>query len=257
VADRAGWQGAVESELRALSRELDVPRAGDLTAGVRRRLEGRAVRRHLVPAPATGALRHPLGWGAVLVAVAALLAVLVAVPPGRAVVIQVLRFAGVELSQGPGPRVSPGRGGSLPGERRMSLEQARRHVSFPILVPAALGHPGDVVVSDGGRVVSLVYQRTPYGLVRMDEFAGHLDQVYFRKIVGFRDVTYVEVNGTKGLWVNGPHELVYITRNGSSAAASARLTTGNTLIWGTGQVALRLEGSFGKTTALTIASSAH
>ncbi|HEV2375136.1 MAG TPA: hypothetical protein VGS19_23630 [Streptosporangiaceae bacterium] len=257
MADRAGWQRAVESELRAVGRDLAVPPAGDLTAAVRRRLEGRAARRRRVPALGTGALRRQLRWRAVLVVVAALLAVLIATPQGRAAIIQVLRFAGVELRQEPGPPLSPVRGGSLPGERRMSLEQARRQVSFPILIPAALGRPGDVVVSDGGRVVSLIYRRTSYGLVRMDEFAGHLDQVYFQKIIDFRNVTYVEVNGTKGLWIRGPHELVYITRDGYSAAASARLTTGNTLIWGTRQVALRLEGNLGKTTALAIASSAH
>ena len=257
MGDRAGWQRAVESELRAVGRDLAVPPVGDLTAAVRQRLEGRTARRHHLPAAGTGALHRPLRWRAVLVVVAALLAVLIATPQGRAAIIQVLRFAGVELRQGPGPPLSPGRGSSLPGERRMSLEQARRQVSFPILVPAALGRPGEVVVSDGGRVVSLIYRRTSYGLVRMDEFAGHLDQVYFQKIVDFRNVTYVEVNGTKGLWIKGPHELVYMTRDGYWAAASARLTTGNTLIWGTRQVALRLEGNLGKTAALAIASSAR
>ena len=257
MADRAGWQDAVESELRALGRELAVPPASDLTAAVRHRLEGSTVQRHQVPAPGPGALRRQLGWRAALVVVAALLAVLIATPQGRAVVIGVLRIAGIELRQGPGPALSPGSSASLPGERRMPLEQARRQVSFPIVVPAALGRPGEVVVSDGGRVVSLVYSRTPYGLVRMDEFAGHIDQIYFEKIVYLSDVTEVEVNGTKALWIKGPHELVYITRGGYEAIASARLTTGNTLIWGTRQVALRLEGNFGKTAALAIASSAR
>jgi hypothetical protein len=64
------------------------------------------------------------------------------------------------------------------------------------------------------------------------------------------------VNGRKGLWIKGPHVLMYITRDGTPAAASARLTTGNTLIWGTGQVALRLEGNLSKAAALAIASSA-
>jgi hypothetical protein len=255
VADRAGWQGVVESELRAVGRELEVPPASDLTAAVRRRLEGQAVSRRRMPAVGAGILRRPV-WRAVLVVVVALLAVLIATPQGRAVISHVFRFAGVELRQGPGPARSPGRA-ALPGERQMSLEQARRRVSFPILVPAALGRPGEVVVSDSGRVVSLIYRRTPYGLVRMDEFAGHLDQVYFEKFVHLSTVTRVKVNGTKGLWITGPQELVYITRDGTPAAASARLTTGNTLIWGTGQVALRLEGNLGKTAALAIASSAH
>ncbi len=210
-----------------------------------------------MPAPGSGALRRRLVWRAVLAVVAALVAVLIATPQGRAAIIQVFRFAGVELRQGPGPVRSPGRSASLPGGRRMSLEQARRQVSFPILVPAVLGRPGDVVVSDGGRVASLIYRRAPYGQVRLDEFAGHLDPVFFQKFVPLGDVTEVEVNGAPGLWIKGPHMLVYITRDGTPAIASARLTTGNTLIWGTGQVALRLEGNLGKTAALAIANSAH
>jgi hypothetical protein len=189
--------------------------------------------------------------------VAVLAVLLAATPQGRAVVAHVLRFAGVELQQEPGPAPSPRSGASLPGERRMSLAEARQHVSFPILVPAALGRPSEVVVSDGGRVASLIYRRTPYGLVRMDEFAGHLDPVFFQKFIHVGDVTVVRVNGRKGMWVKGPHVLMYVTRDGTPAVASARLTTGNTLIWGNRQVALRLEGNLSKTEALAIAGSAH
>ena len=257
MTDRAGWQDAVESELRALGRELAVPPASDLTATVRRRLEGEAADRRHPPAPGAGVLRRRrLGWRAVVIVAAALLAVLIATPQGRAVIDHVFRFAGVELRQGTGPEHPPTHA-ALPGERQMSLEQARHHVSFPILVPAALGRPGEVVVSDRGRVVSLIYRRTPYGLVRMDEFAGHLDQIYFEKFVHLSSVTKVRVNGAKGLWIRGPQELMYITRSGTPAVASARLTTGNTLIWATRQVALRLEGNFGKAAALAIASSAR
>jgi hypothetical protein len=46
---------------------------------------------------------------------------------------------------------------------------------------------------------------------------------------------------------------VYITRDGTPADASARLTTGNTLIWSTWQVALRLEGNLSQSAALGIA----
>jgi hypothetical protein len=257
MADRAGWQRAVESELRAVGRDLDVPPASDITAAVRQRLEGRAAGRRHGPAVGTGVLRRRLVWPAALVVVAAFLALLIATPQGRAVINHLFRFAGVELHQEPGPVRSPGGRASLPGERRMSLEKARHQVSFPILVPVALGRPGEVVVSDGGRVASLIYRRTPYGQVRMDEFAGHLDPVYFQKFVHFGNATEVEVHGVKGLWIKGPHELVYVRRDGTPAAASARLTTGNTLIWGTRQVALRLEGDLSKTTALAIANSAH
>jgi hypothetical protein len=256
MTDRAGWQDAVESELRAVGRELAVPPASDLTATVRRRLADEAAGRRPTPAPGGGVFRRRLGWRAAVVVVAAMLALLIATPQGRAVIVHVFRFAGVELRQGPGPANSPTRT-ALPGERQTSLEQARHRVSFPVLVPAALGRPGEVAVSDGGRLVSLIYRRTPHGLVRIDEFAGHLDQAYFEKFVQLSDVTRVEVNGTKGLWIKGPHDLVYITRNGTPAVASARLTTGNTLIWATRQVALRLEGNLGKAAALAVARSAR
>jgi hypothetical protein len=257
MADRTEWQGAMESDLRALGRELHVPPAGDLTAAVLQRLEGQAVGRRHIPALGTGAFRRRPTWRTALVVFVAVLALLIATPQGRAVIKNVLRFAGIELRQEPSPVPSPKSSASLPGERRMSLEKARRQVSFPILVPAALGRPVEVVVSDNGRVVSLIYLRTPYGKVLIDEFAGHLDPVYFQKFVHAGDVTQVEVNGTKGLWITGPHVLMYITRDGRPATASARLTVGNTLIWGTRHVALRLEGKLGKGTALGIADSAR
>jgi len=267
VADQTGWWSAVESELRALGHELEVPPASDLTAAVRQRLEGQglqgkrlkgqAVRRHQGPDRWTGLFGRRRGWRPVLVVVAAFLVVLIATPQGRAAIAHVFRFAGVELRQGPEPSRSPAGGGSLPGERPMSLEQARRQAAFPILVPTVLGRPGRVLVSDGGRVVSLVYDHTPHGPVRVDEFAGRPDQIYFEKILHLASITEVRVNGTRGLWIKGPHEVVYITREGMTTTAPARLTTGNTLIWSTGQVTLRLEGNVGKAAALSIASSAR
>ena len=251
MADRAPWLGAVESELRAVGRDLEVPPAGDPTAAVRRRLEGQGARRQI---------RSPLRWRAALAALAVLTAcavVVIATPQGRAAISHVFRFGGVELRQGPGPERPATSSASLPGEQRLSLAQARRQVSFPILVPAALGPPGQVVVSDGGRVISLIYPRTPYGQVRMDEFAGQVDQIYFEKIVYMGNVTKVEVNGGKALWIKGPHELVYIRRDGTTAAVPPRLTTGNTLLWGTGQAALRLEGNLSEQAALAIARSAR
>ena len=256
MADSAGWVSAAETELRALGRELHVPPANDQTAAVRQRLEGRAVSRRDVPAlRSIGRFRMRPGWRAVLVAVVAFLAVLIAIPQGRAVISHVFRFVGIEFRQAPGPVRSPGNNAPLPGQRRTSLEKARREVSFPILVPGALGLPDEVEVSGGGRVVSLIYRRTRYGNVRMDEFAGHINQLVFRKFVQFSKMTEIEVNGHQGIWIKGPQELIYVTRKGTLASASARLTTGNTLIWGTRQVALRLEGNIGKSAALAIADS--
>jgi hypothetical protein len=92
----------VESELGAAGRELEVPSAGDVTAAVRRRLDGEVASRRRVPAAGTGVLRLRLGWSAALVLVVAFLAALIATPQGRAVISHVFRFAGVEVRQGPG-----------------------------------------------------------------------------------------------------------------------------------------------------------
>jgi hypothetical protein len=257
MADPTDWQSALESELRAMGRQLDIPPAGDSSASVRRRLELGAARRRRVRAESARVSALRPGWRAALVLALTALAVMLATPQGRAVITHVLRLAGVEIRQGPGPAPAPRVSPSLPGERRMSLAKARHEVAFPLMVPGALGLPDEIVVSDRGRVASLIYRRTPYGKVQVDEFAGHLDPILFVKFVHFHDVTKVEVKGRQALWIKGPHMLIYVNRAGAPIAASARLTTGNTLIWGTRQVAMRLEGSIDEKAALIIANSAR
>jgi hypothetical protein len=257
MADQGRWQREVESELRAASRAVAVPAAPDLTGAVRQRLETHASRRRHLPVLGTGSSRRRLGWRAALVGLVTIAVLLIATPQGRAAITGVLRFAGIELRQGRGPAPAPGHSASLPGEQRMTLAEARRHAHFPILVPAVLGKPDQVVVSDGGRVVSLMYSRTAHGQLRLDEFAGHLDLLIFEKFIAFARVTHVRLNGSTGLWLTGPHDLVYINDAGVPVSASARMTTGNTLIWSTGRVVLRLEGRLGKAAALAIAGSAR
>jgi hypothetical protein len=250
------WRDALVSELRALSPRLDVPPAAEHAAAVRRRLEAQQ-RPQARPQP-IARWRAPIlypRWRAALIVALAVVALAVAIPQSRAVVAHVLRLDGVELRQGPGPSLAPHP--SLPGEQRLPLGQARQRVAFPILVPAKLGRPAAVTVSDGGRVATLIYDRTPYGQVRLDEFDGRLDPVYFEKFVHLGNAAEVRLNGTKGLWVTGPQEIVYVRRDGMTVQASARLTTGSTLIWGTPRVVLRLEGGFSKAAALAVAASAR
>jgi hypothetical protein len=268
MSDRAGRRPRLpeppelEAELRALGRAIDVPAAPDLTAEVRRRLgqtEGPLGR------PDAGRRRgtRRARWRAAVVGALALLVVLAVTPPGRAVVTHVFRFAGIELRQEPGPARTPtsaptsptSPASPQPGERLMSFDRARRLVAFPILVPAAFGPPRTVAVRDGGRVASLVYPRTPYGEVRLDEFDGHLDSIVFTKFVQADNAAEVRVAGRKALWVSGPHDVLYVRRDGTADSAAPRLTTGNTLIWDTGRVALRLEGAIDRDRAIAIAAA--
>jgi hypothetical protein len=257
VAERSSWRDAAESELRALGRELQVPPATDVVAAVRQRLEGHAAGHGQSPVLRDSIARRRLGWQAVLIAAAVIVALMIGTPAGRAVISHVFQFVGIEIRQQPGPVRSPPASAPLPGQRGTSLAQARRQAAFPILVPKALGRPDDVLVSGGGRVVSLIYRRTPYGTVRLDEFSGHTDQFVFAKFGHVGKLRHVTVQGAEGLWIRGPHELIYITPKGRLAFASARLTTGNTLIWGTYRVAVRLEGNLSKAEAVAIAASAR
>lgn len=257
MTERTDWVPELEAELRALGRELAVPVAPDLTDAVRSRLERRDVGSQRPGAAGIGPPRRRRpAWRVAFAILVVLLGLLVATPQGRALVAHVFRFAGIELSQQASPTVSPRPNPSLPGEQLLPLEQARQLVTFPILVPAALGQPDQVVVSDRGRVATLVYHHTAYGQVRMDEFDGHLDTIVFKKFVYAHDVSQVRLDDRVAYWVTGPHEIVYIGRNGATDTASARLTHGNTLIWDTGRVAVRIEGRFDKPDALAIAGSA-
>jgi hypothetical protein len=250
------WQDALGSELSALSTRLDVPPAAEQGTAVRQRLEApqRQMARPQLIARWRGRILYPR-WRAAVILALTVVTMAVAIPQSRAVIAHVLRLDGVELRQAPGP--SPARHPSLPGEQRTSLEQARRRAAFPILVPAKLGMPTVVTVSDSGRVATLSYDRAPYGQVRLDEFDGHLDPVYFEKFVHLVNVTKVRLNGMTGLWVTGPQEIVYVRSDGTVVQSSARLTTGSTLIWGTPRVVLRLEGGFSKEEALAVAASAR
>ncbi|WP_051753462.1 hypothetical protein [Streptosporangium amethystogenes] len=249
----------LEARLLDLGEFLDVPSPppDEVARAVRARLE--------VPAPEApavtggrGVLRR--GWGtlraggrarrrAVVAAVAILVALFLgATPAGRAAVVEILRFAGVELrigDPGPLPSWAPQ---PLPGERRVTLEQAGGQVAFPIAVPTALGEPDEVRVSDSGRVVSLLWP----GL-RLDEYDGGLLPVY-RKELGPPWPMETRVGDAEAQWIPAHHGLTYLPRGGGETEARPR-AAGPTLIWRRGQVGLRLEGPGDIGRALEIARS--
>ncbi|MBP2704895.1 hypothetical protein JOL79_13830 [Microbispora sp. RL4-1S] len=205
-------------------------------------------------APASGRRRPPF-WRRRLtisrrrlaVALAVVLAVLLgATPQGRAAVTSVLRFAGVEIHVGgPGP-LPTGLPSPLPGERRVTLGEAREAARFPVAVPSALGEPRDVRIADGARVVTLLWPG-----IRLDEYDGTLT-VVFHKELGppWPD----EVPEVGGWWIRQPHALSYVPASGGEARDER--VAGPTLIWQRGMVGLRLEGP-DLPEALRIARSAH
>jgi hypothetical protein len=269
----------LEGMLRDLGAHLDLPATPDLAQAVATRLRE-------APAPpareprARGRLarlpRLP-GWRrlalAGLAAVLLAAAVLVVSPGTREAVARRLGLRGIDIRIGgerPTPTVT-----TRPGERlelglgeRVTLEEARRRVAFPVLVPAAAGfqRPDAVYVNPdqplGGRV-DLVYRARPglpanpytdVGLL-VTQFQATLTPDFIKKVVGGGLVEEVQVAGQPGYWFSGePHFFSYQDRAGEINDESTRLA-GNTLVWQAGAQTLRLEGQLSKQEALRIAES--
>jgi hypothetical protein len=243
--------GGVALALLELGDRLEVPAPPDsaeLVAAVRARLAQ--------PPPRAG---HPvlLRVAAVLVIAVLALAVLIAVsPPVRAGVLNLLRFAGIELrTDAPPPTGLPLVPAPLPGERVVDLPAAQRESRFPVSVPDVLGQPERVLLIDGTppRVVSLLYRG---GTVRLDQFDGRMDTAMYKKLVNGAGIEWVPYSTSRdpAVWIDRPHQVVYVDRDGEYRQESARLSA-KTLIWQVGNVTLRLEGDFTQEQAIEVARS--
>lgn len=226
----------LEAELLALGEALDVPPPPDtMAAAVRARLE----------TPVRQRLKK---WKVVAAVVVVVIALTAATPQGRAAVRQILRYAGIELSFGEHTK-PPATQQPIPGERSTGLAEARKQAKFTIKVPAELGEPTKVTVSDRGRVVSLLYP----GGVRLDEYDGVLSLV-FRKELGPPWPEETTVNTAQAWWIPAKHGLSYLPGNGSTVPL--RLA-GMTLFWQDSGTGMRLEGVQDMQTAVRIAASAR
>jgi hypothetical protein len=270
----------LEGALADLAAAIEFPPTPDLAGAVATRL---------AEAPAPGAtpararrrdrlagLGRLAGWRRLaavgLAAVLLAAAVLVASPGTREAVARRLglRGVGVELGGPPPPSVT-----TRPGERldlglgqRVTLEEARRRVGFPVLVPGAAGfrQPAAVYVNEavpvGGRV-DLVYRARPglpaspftdVGLL-VTEFRGQPTPDFIKKVARAGLVEEVTVDGQPGYWFSGePHFFTYLDATGQVRDEQTRLA-GNTLIWQRGDLTLRIEGEITRQEALALARS--
>jgi len=260
----------LEGALADLAASLEFPPTPDLAAAVTARLDEAPA-----PAPARPRRGRPR-WRRLAVAglAAAVLAaaVLVASPGTREAVARRLGLRGIEIRIGGPP---PPTATTRPAERldlglgeRVTLEEARRRVGFPVLVPgtAGLQRPTAVFVGAGppsGGRVDLVYRARPglpasqftdVGLL-LTEFRGQPTGEFIKKVTGAGLVEEVEVEGEPGYWFSGePHFFTYRDADGILRDEQTRLA-GNTLIWQRGDLTLRLEAQIPREEALRIAES--
>ncbi len=221
-------------------------------------------------APRPGRARpHARRRRLVAVVVAALLVALTLTPPVRAAVLHWLRIGGVVIRTAPAPSTglpppATTSGPSTPvpsaprsvGGLTVRLDQVRTMVAFPVVVPAELGDPDQVTVSSDRRVVGMDWGRGADAR-HLDQFDGQLSWVFVKQFWG--DVTIVSVDGREAVWLNRPHTISYVDRDGTEHSAQAR-TAGKTLVWERGSAAgprttLRLEADLDQRQAITIAES--
>jgi hypothetical protein len=210
----------LETALRSLGPRLDVPDPPDVTATVLARLD------------------EPVRWSTPRRVVAAAVAVLVALATAMAVspavraaaVYDLLRIGGVEIHENEPAPVTPPVDPPLPDERDVSLDQAREAVGFPLKLPAELGEPIAVRLTDNAEVVSMAFG-SPHGAIRIDQFDGGLNPMFEK----FAPVFYTD-------------------HDGQMQEKSARLA-GSTLIWERGGITYRVEGELTRQQAIAVAES--
>jgi hypothetical protein len=264
----------LERALADLGASLQFPPTPDLAAAVTARVEEGPARSPSRPRrrwwPGLTGWRRLAVAGLAVILLAA--AVLAASPGTREAVARRLglRGVGVELGGPPPPSVTTRPGGRLDlglGQR-VTLEEARRRVGFPVLVPGAAGfrQPAAVYVNEavpvGGRV-DLVYRARPglpaspftdVGLL-VTEFRGQPTPDFIKKVARAGLVEEVTVDGQPGYWFSGePHFFTYLDATGQVRDEQTRLA-GNTLIWQRGDLTLRIEGEITRQEALALARS--
>lgn len=224
----------LERALRSL--ELELPPAPDLAATLRlpERAPQRRVRRPLVLAFAVAALA---------------LAIALAVPPARSALLRVFGLDGATIERVEG---DPARDvvTSRPLGRELSLEDAKERAGFTVLVPQEDGW--DVRFDGRFRGGAVTFGRDDRRLW-LTELLGQ-GTPYVEKSIGQgTSVTYTEVRGSPGYWLEGDRHLV-IFRDASGRVLESR-AAGNVLLWEDGPVLLRLEGARSRAEALRIAGT--
>jgi hypothetical protein len=240
----------LQSRLGELAREVDYPPTPDLAAAVRDRIAadagaGRAPR-----------LRRPLLSRRAL-ALAVSLALLgtagaaAAVPGVRHAIGNLLGLRGATVERVPRTPRTPAAAGRDLGPR-VTFAEAGRRAGFRILVAhdKRLGEPDSVHAS--GTRITLVYRGAD---VTLTQVPGSAVRDLVRKLTPPQTTIHrVLVRGEPGLYIDGPHVVMYRDASGQVVADRAR-RAGRVLLWQRGPLLLRLEADVSQARALAIARS--
>ena len=242
----------LELELREL--QIDWPETPDLAGAVQARLAAPPRRRSWLARPA---------WQLAVAATALVIAVVMAIPPARAAVLDWLGFGSVRITR---EQPRPSRfGQALALGDPVTLEQARRR--FPVLVPDAVGEPDAVYLYEqpvAGPRVDLVYRsradlptsgNTGAGLLITELRA--VTTPLIEKAAGGAKVERLTVDGDPAFFISGaPHGFAYLDPDSQDARFEEQRLAGNTLLVERSDgVLLRIEADIPRERAVEIAES--
>ena len=220
-----------------------------------------------VPDPVLGRLTEPRpaarrrrGWIPVTATLIVLVAALLVLSPqAREAVADFLGVAGIEIETRPELEEPVGAGLDL--GREVAIGELVELVDFPVSVPALAGEPDGVYLSAGQ--VNMVWEGggrlpaagdTGVGLL-YSQFQSETGGDRFVKGVGGENtVVAIEVAGSRGLWVEGPHSISTEDESGIPIEETLRLA-GNVLMWESDDVTHRIETAVGLEETLRIAES--
>jgi hypothetical protein len=147
---------------------------------------------------------------------------------------------------------------------RLTLAEAAANDDLQLHMPAGLGEPDEVYLSDIGIVSMLWAPRdglpamagSGVGLLLM-EIPGDLDPGLVSKVVveSRASVEPVTLRGTDGFWISGaPHVFRYFAPDGEDGAVTSRLV-GDALVWQERDAVIRIESGVGRDATLALAAS--
>ena len=242
----------LELELREL--QIDWPETPDLAGAVQGGLAAPPRRRSWFARPA---------WQLAVAATALVIAVVMAIPPARAAVLDWLGFGSVRITREE-PR--PSRfGEALSLGEPVTLEQARRRI--PVLVPEAVGEPDAVYLYEHpvmGPRVDLVYRERPdlptSGNTGASLLVTELRAVttpLIEKSAGGAKVERLTVDGDPAFFISGaPHGFAYLDPDTENANFEEQRLAGNTLLVERSDgLLLRIEADISRERAVEIAES--
>jgi hypothetical protein len=245
------------SELELELRELRVewPETPDLAGAVQGRLATPAPRRSWFARPA---------WQLAVACVALLIAVVMAIPPARAAVLDLLGFSSVRITR---EEPQPSRfGQALALGDPVTLARAER--ALPVVVPEAVGRPDAVYLYDHpamGPRVDMIYRARP-GLPTSSNTGAGMLITQFRAVAGplieksigtGAEVERLTVDGDPAFFISGaPHGFAYYNPDTDESNFEEQRLAGNTLLVDRSDgLLLRIEGDISRDRAVEIAES--